>query len=381
MQQDFTQAHILIVDDKKANVVILENLLKHAGIKKISSTTDPRQVTPLIKQQEPDLILLDLTMPYLNGFEVMDELKQVLPTNSYLPVIVLTASEDPEARYRALSEGAMDFLNKPFDKIEVIKRAQNLLHTRFLHKKQQNYNVILEEAVQKRTNELAFTNKALAKSNQALEDANLEILSRLAKAAEYHDDDSEQHTFRVGQLSYFTTLQLGLSSSFADLILRAARLHDIGKISIPEKILLKPGKLVAEEWTIMRTHTTVGAEVLSGSDSPLIRMAETIALTHHECWNGNGYPNNLQGENIPIEGRIVAVADTYDALTHKRPYQQPWSQEQTIKFLLEEKNLSFDAKVVDAFLRANDELQKHKTFLVDSKSTVKSYRELYLYSK
>lgn len=376
MNLDFSQAHILIVDDKKANIIVLESLLKRAGITRIASTTDSRQTIPLVKQQEPDIILLDLTMPYLNGFEVMQELKQVLPENNYLPIIILTANTSPENKHRALSEGAIDFLTQPFDKIEVIQRVQNLLYTRFLYKKQQSHNIILEETVQKRTEELAAANKNLLKSSEALEDASLEILSRLAKAAEYHDDDSEQHTFRVGRLSYLTALQLGTAESFASLIMRAARLHDIGKIGIPDSVLLKPGKLTAEEWQLMRTHTTIGANLLAGSESPLLQMAESIALNHHECWNGKGYPNGLKGNNIPLEGRIVSVVDAYDAITHKRPYQQAWPRERAIKLLLEEKNLSFDAKVVDAFLAVNDELLSSKNSDLTPNNQTKAAKEL-----
>jgi putative two-component system response regulator len=246
------------------------------------------------------------------------------------PILVLTADITTAAKHRALKEGARDFLTKPLDEIEVLLRIKNLLENRFHH-------ILLEKRVQERT--------------QDLEKSQMEVLQRLALAAEYRDDDTRLHTRRVGQIARHIALALGWSAEQADLIFRASPLHDVGKIGIADAILLKPGKLTEEESTVMKQHTLIGGKILSESDSSWLQLAEEIALTHHERWDGTGYPAGLAGEDIPLVGRIVAVADVFDALTHERPYKHAWSTEEALAEIKKQSGRQFDPHVVEAFLR------------------------------
>ena len=341
MQEEmFQTAKFLLVDDELANVRLLERHLGKWGCNHIKSTTDSRQVSALYSQFQPDIILLDLMMPHLDGFQVMEQLKPLIAEGVYLPILVLTADITPQARQKALSGGAKDFLTKPFDAIELLLRVRNLLETRFLHLQLSNQNWVLEAKVRERT--------------QELEESQLEILERLARAAEFRDDDTGQHTYRVGHDSALLAQALELPADRVDLIRRTAPLHDIGKIGIPDDILLKPGGLTPEEFDFMKTHAVIGAALLAGSHSDLVRMAENIALTHHERWNGTGYPQGLRAEAIPLEGRIVAVVDVFDALTHERPYKKAWPVEEAIAEIMRQSGQQFDPRVVDAFLRAQE---------------------------
>jgi len=329
-------ARILIVDDQEANVRLLEGILRRAeGYTNIRSTTDPREVLRHYAEFWPDLILLDLHMPHVDGFEVMDALRPFVPAGAYLPILVLTADVTPEAKQRALSGGARDFLTKPFDATEVGLRIRNLLETRFLHLMLQHQNEMLEERVRERTRDL--------------EAARIEVLERLAAAAEYRDDMTGKHTQRVGEIAAVLAKTLGVPAAELDLIRRAAPLHDVGKIGIPDMILLKPGPLTPEEFEVMKTHTTIGARILSGSQFPLLKLAEEIALTHHERWDGTGYPQGLKGEAIPLAGRIVAVADTYDAMTSDRPYRKALPSKEALRVLRDGAGTQWDGSMVEAF--------------------------------
>lgn len=334
-EETLLSARILIVDDEPANVRVLERLLQHVGYANLRTTRDARDVLPLHAAFQPDLLLLDLMMPYLNGFQVMESLVPRIGAANYLPILVLTADINRETKRRALAAGARDFLAKPFDTTEVVLRIRNLLETRFLHLELQNQNQALEDRVIARTRDL--------------EASQFEILERLARAAEYRDDQTGQHTQRVGRTTALLTRALGLPPDFADRVERAARLHDAGKIGIADAILLKPGRLSPEEFETMKSHTTIGARLLAGGHSELVRMAERIALTHHERWDGSGYPQGLSGEAIPIEGRILAVADVFDALTHKRPYKQAWPLADTVAEIVRESGRHFDPRLVAAF--------------------------------
>jgi putative two-component system response regulator len=338
-QEDLQSARILVADDQEANVRLLEGILRRVGYTNVSSTTDSRKVLPMYAELQPDLILLDLVMPHVDGFHIMEQLQATAQLGTYLPILVLTADITQEARQRALSIGAKDFVTKPFDHAEVLLRIKNLLETRFLHSRLRDQNEILAEKVRERTAEL--------------EESRLEILKRLAIAAEYRDDDTGQHTQRVGRLSAHLAEALSLPKDYIDLLLEAAPLHDVGKIGIPDSILLKPGKLTAAEFDVMKTHTVIGAKILSGGRSDSIRMAAKIALTHHERWDGSGYPHGLAREEVPIEGRIVAVVDVFDALTHIRPYKTAWTIDRALAEILSQKGKQFDPCVVEAFLAMN----------------------------
>jgi putative two-component system response regulator len=295
----------------------------------------------LYHAQKPDLILLDLHMPHLDGFAVMQELRSHVPADTYLPILVLTADVSAEVKQRALSEGARDFLTKPLDNTEVVLRIHNLLETRHLHMELQVHNRTLEEKVQQRT--------------QDLEAAQIETVERLALAAEFRDDDTGHHAQRVGKTAALLAQTLGINKEEAGLIRRAAPLHDVGKIGVSDLILLKPDRLSDAEFDAMKKHTLIGAQILSGSTSPMLQYAECIALSHHERWDGNGYPHQLQRDSIHLLGRLVAVADVFDALTHPRPYKNAWLLETAVDEIKNQSARQFDPEIVEAFTTLNHE--------------------------
>ncbi len=331
----FKHARILIVDDEPGNVDVLRRLLERAGFTKIESTNDPREAAGLYVRFRPDLILLDLHMPHQDGLAVMDELNEIAEA-SYLPILMLTGDVSQDAKRDALSRGAKDFLHKPFNGDEVLLRIGTLLETRFLYLKIQSQNQMLEAKVRDRTREL--------------EAAQIEIIERLARAAEFRDDNTGQHTERVGQMAALIARQVGLPDPQVSLIRRAAPLHDVGKIGIPDSILLKLGKLTSDEFNLVKTHTTIGARILSGSRFTIMRLAEEIAFHHHERWDGEGYAG-IPGDAIPLAGRIVAVADVFDALTQQRPYKEAWPIDEAIAEIELQRGRQFDPVLVDAFLR------------------------------
>ncbi len=344
MKHEPQTAKILIVDDQEANILLLKRLLQEiGGYTQIVSTTNPRETFALLTDFEPDIILLDLAMPELDGFGVMEQLNMIVPKESFLPIIILTADISAKTKQRALAAGARDFLTKPFDSTEALLRIRNLLETRSLHVK-------LEARVLERTRSLEEAHTELFNRAKEIEAAQLEVLERLGACAEFRDDATGQHTQRVGQLATEVAKALGLPQTQVDLISKAAPLHDVGKIGISDTILLKPDRLDPAERIQVRRHTTIGANILRNGRSPLIRMAEEIALNHHERFDGTGYPNGLTGEEIPISGRIVAVVDVYDALTHERPYKHAWSHEEAILEIRQQSGTGFDPNVVKVFL-------------------------------
>jgi putative two-component system response regulator len=333
---EFHQARIFILDDEPVNVILLERTLTESGFSNVETATDPREALKICTANPPDLLILDLMMPHINGFALLHSLRETWGGNNRIPVLVLTADASRETCHRALTFGANDFLNKPIDRMEVLLRVQNLIETRLLYKELKKANRNLEERVEKRTKDL--------------ETAQIEALERLAKAAEFRDDDTGEHTYRVGELAAKLATHIGLPPETVHLIQRAAPLHDVGKIAIPDAILLKPAKLTEEEFNLMKTHAEIGAKLLSSSQSPLMQCAERIALTHHERYNGTGYPNNLKGEDIPIEGRILAIVDVYDALTNERPYKKAWPHELALAEIERGAGTHFDPALVDGFL-------------------------------
>jgi len=340
MSRSFRNARILIVDDEAANIEILQRILSRGGFGRIETTTDSREAAALYVQHRPDLILLDLHMPHLDGLAVMDQLNEIAEA-SYLPILILSGDLTPEARREALSRGAKDFVNKPFQADELLLRIKTLLETRLLYIQIQSQNQLLEAKVRERTRELV--------------EAQIEIIERLAVAAEFRDDNTGQHTQRVGQMSALLAKQLGLPDSMVSLIARAAPLHDVGKIGVPDSILLKMGKLTREELEIVKAHTTIGARILSGGKFPLLRLAKEIAFSHHERWDGDGYAG-LRGVDIPLAGRIVAVADVFDAPTQQRPYKPAWPIAEAIEGIPQQPDRQFDPGIVDAFLRVTESM-------------------------
>jgi putative two-component system response regulator len=331
----FSDANILIVDDYQPNVLLLDRVLRSAGYKNVRSTTDPREVESLYAAQNFDIILLDINMPHMSGFDVMERLRTI-ERDSYLPILVLTAQADYDTRLRALQSGAKDFLTKPFDNLEVLTRIANILEVRMMHNRVREQNRDLERRVHERTREL--------------NDTRLEIIRRLGRAAEYRDNNTGQHIMRMSKYSEALARAAGLTDGEAEVLLNASPMHDIGKIGIPDRILLKASSLDPEEKRVMETHTTIGAELLSHHPSELMQAARVIALTHHERWDGSGYPQKLRGEDIPLHGRIVALCDVFDALTTKRPYKAAFSVDKSVEYLRDNSGKHFDPGLVERFL-------------------------------
>jgi len=307
-EKTIKEAKILIVDDQPANVTLIDI----DGYINVISTTDPTQVESIYMEQNSDLILLDLNMPVMDGYQVLSKIREVDP--DYPPIIVLTAQSDRESRIKALGLGARDFLAKPFDRLELMTRIRNMLEVRIMTTAMKNQNKVLDAMVEARTKELNHTR--------------LEVIRRLGLLA----------------------LAAGMSEKDSETLLNASPMHDIGKIGIPDSVLLKPEKLDPEEWKIMQTHVDIGVEILSGSDSSLMNMAAEVAQNHHEKWDGSGYPCALVGEDIPLTGRIVAVADVFDALTTERPYKKAWAIDEAIEFLKEQRGKHFEPRLVDLFI-------------------------------
>ena len=335
-ERGLLEARLLVVDDERPNVLLLEKMLKNAGYTSVWSTTDPREVPDLYRELRPDLVLLDLMMPHLDGFGVMLRLKEI-EQDSYLPVLVLTAQPDRGTRQRALESGAKDFLGKPFDVVEALTRIRNMLEVRLLHNAMRDQNEVLEEKVRERTEEIRETQ--------------LETVTRLARVAEYRDDETGAHIARVSRLCALLGGASGMGERECELLLNASTMHDIGKVKIPDRILLKPGRLTSEEREVMKTHAVVGAELLSNSPSELVRMAEIIALTHHEKWDGSGYPNRLKEGEIPLVGRICAVCDVFDALISERPYKRAMTMEAAVAEIERGSGTHFDPRLVALFKR------------------------------
>ncbi|MAG37729.1 MAG: two-component system response regulator [Dehalococcoidia bacterium] len=342
-QQDILNAKILIVDDQLPNVLLLRKMLQAAGYTAIHSTTDSREAVKLYQEFRPDLLALDLRMPHIDGFEVMGQLRK-LESSSYLPILVLTADDAKVTRQRALESGAKDFLSKPLDQAEVFARIHNLLEVRLLYNQILDQNEVLEEKVRERTKALYATQ--------------LEIVRRLGLAAEYRDNETGMHITRMSLYSSLLALEAGLSDADAELVLNASAMHDIGKIGIPDHILLKPGKLDADEWAMMQTHATLGANLLAGHESALMHMAHAIALSHHERWDGAGYPQGLRGDDIPLTGRICAISDVFDALTSERPYKRAWTEEEAIAELEQGKGSQFEPHLVELFRQVLPEVRQ-----------------------
>ena len=327
-------ARLLIVDDQEQNVRLLERILAKAGYENVTSTSNAVEAASLHSRYQPDLILLDLHMRDKDGFAVLEEIVGQNGNGDHVPVIMITADDSADVKRRALSLGAKDFISKPFDSAEVLLRIRNHLETRFLHQKLRDQNIELEAKVAERT--------------QELEQSQLEVLERLAAAVEYRDDDTGNHTRRVAEVSAMLGQAIGLESTTVELIRRAAPLHDIGKVGIPDSILLKAGPLTGEEFEIMKTHTVIGSRMLSKGRSELVRFSQRIARSHHEWWDGSGYPDRVSGQSIPLEARIVAVADFLDALTHERPYRPAWGIDETLAEIKRRSGSHFDPTVIRA---------------------------------
>lgn len=354
----YETGHVMIVDDEPINIKLVRKVLREVGFTDFSDATDPRTVLTLMREQQPDVVLLDIMMPHISGLEILEAIRAT-PQLAHIPVIVLTASAERATKLEALELGATDFLPKPVDRAELIPRVRNALAVKAHHDHLQNFNQRLQQEVHQRTQEVVLSR--------------LEVVHCLARAAEFHDDVTGHHVVRVGRYAGIIGERLGLSEQQLHMLELAAQLHDVGKIGIPGEILRKQGKLTSDEYAIVKRHCKMGKQMfermderqsrflrehpsfdseLLNSHSPLIQMASRIALTHHEHWDGHGYPLGLSGEQIPLEGRITAVADVFDALSTKRPYKAAFPLDECFAILQEHSGTQFDPTIVDVFLKA-----------------------------
>jgi putative two-component system response regulator len=352
------QGRILLVDDQEANLRLLEQVLEHAGYSDFATTPDPLAVLSLMSSFRPDIVLLNLNMPKKSGLELLEELAPWTSNASgeFLPVLVLTADTSRGTRKRVLAAGAKDFLTKPFDPVEVTQRVQNLLETRFLHVELKEQNEILEERVRARTKDIWDAVNELEQSRQELRVSREETIVRLAIAAEYRDDETARHIQRMSRYSALLASAAGWDAERVEILRLATQMHDIGKIGIPDKVLLKPRALTPGERAIMEQHAEIGYRILADSDSHLLQLAATIAWTHHERLDGSGYPRGLRGDEIPVEGRIAAIADVFDALTSDRVYRKRYPLVEALRMIRAGRGTTFDADLLDLFLGSIDQV-------------------------
>ncbi|GEN35649.1 response regulator [Aneurinibacillus danicus] len=340
------RSNILIVDDEEYNLDVLEQLLTVKNYRVLSACTGGDALL-ILNNEDIDLILLDVMMPGMNGYEVLREIRAL--KERYIPVIMVTALDSKEDKIRALEEGSDDFLNKPIDKYELYARVHTLLRTRHYYKQLAMAKQRLENEVMRRTAELQEALAALRLLNNKLEDSHREIVERLSSAAEFKDPETAAHIQRISHYCGVLARAMDMGEDEVNLMIHASPMHDIGKIGVPDQILLKPGKLTPEEFEKMKEHTLIGYKILSGSDSTLLKLASEIALSHHEKYDGSGYPYGLSGEEIPLSGRIVAVVDVFDALTSRRPYKEPYPNEKAYEIIRQGSGTHFDPKIVELF--------------------------------
>lgn len=338
---DLKNCRILIVDDTKTNIDVLIQALRNSY--KLGVALNGAKAIEYARTNLPDLILLDIVMPEMDGFKVCQNLKDD-PATKDIPIIFITAMESTEDKTTGFGMGAVDYITKPFDITEVKARVKTHLSLKIAQEALKNQNVILEEKVRERTREL--------------EEAQIEILERLEMAAEYRDEKTGKHIRRISEYCRLLGKAAGLSPEEYHMLALASTMHDVGKIGISDTILLKPGSLTQEEQEIMKTHTIIGSKLLADSENPLLQAAEVIASTHHEKWDGTGYPEGLKGEEIPLFGRIVSICDVFDALVSKRDYKEAWPVEKAIEKIKNEKGIHFDPQLVEYFIGLASELKK-----------------------
>ncbi|MBI5074439.1 MAG: response regulator [Nitrospirae bacterium] len=351
---------ILVVDDEEQNVKLLSSLLRAEGYE-TETASNGREAVEKVKAGSPDLVLLDIMMPDMDGYEACSLIKSD-PESANTPVVIVSALSDRESKLRGLEVSANEFLTKPIDRIELILRVKNLLRIKEYEDFVIRHNQVLEQEVRKRTYELQIAMDDIEAAHQEIKSSYIETIYRLTLAAEFKDEDTATHIKRISYYCKVLAENIGQSEVFCETIFYAGPMHDIGKIGIPDNILLKPGKLTSEEFEIIKSHTTIGARILSNSSSEFLAAAEVVALTHHERWDGTGYPRGLKGEDIPVIGRIMNIVDQYDSLRSKRPYKVPFSHEQTCDIIIKGDGRTrpehFDPKIHAAFRDAADEFNR-----------------------
>jgi putative two-component system response regulator len=357
---------LLLVDDEDRNLRLLEAMLAPLDYE-MHVAGDGLEAIGKAKEINPDLILMDAMMPRMDGFEATRKLKQEEALKD-VPIIFVTALQDVSDKVRALELGADDFLRKPVEQTELRARVRSLLKVKAYNDHMRDYQQKLEREVKKKT-------VALQDALVRLKEASLDTILRLCRAAEFKDEQTGNHIYRVSAYAAHLGRTIGLEESLVEMILYAAPMHDIGKIGIPESILLKPGKLDAEEWETMKMHTIIGAQILEGSQADYIKTGRIIALSHHEKWDGSGYPYGLSKHSIRIEGRVTAIADVFDALTSKRPYRDPLSLEEAFSIIEAGRGSHFDPEVVDAFFKVQQDIINIKSHFRDDIQQYFAFRD------
>lgn len=384
-QEAIRDSKIMIVDDEQLVIRVVRRFLSSDGYDNFITLTDPRMALATLEAEQPDVVLLDIMMPHVSGMDLL-RARYDREDLQHIPFIILTANTENETKRQALKLGATDFLNKPVDPNDLVLRVQNALIIKRHHDHLANYANDLESQVRERT--------------QQIEESREQIIHCLARAAEYRDNETGEHVIRVGKYCGIIASQLGFDKQYCRQISLAAQLHDVGKIGIPDSVLLNPGKLSAEEFEVMKTHCGLGMEIMEplaqadidrirrhaemGSfimeavDSPMLELAASIARTHHEKWDGTGYPARLKGDEIPIEGRICCVADVYDALCSDRPYKPKFPIQQCLEIMLSERGTRFDPAVLDAFFERIEDIEEIRRAHDDSQQfhRIESHKRL-----
>jgi putative two-component system response regulator len=339
---------ILAIDDERINLRVIGGLLRNLGHEPV--LTESFAEARGLLDASIDLVLLDVMMPETDGFTVARRIRE-MPGVSDVPIIMVTALTSKQDRLKAVEAGANDFISKPIDLTELRVRMGSLLKMKESQDEVKRYQAELEEMVAVRTSALQMALENVKESQRTILAAHLETIHRLAAAAEFKDEETADHIQRMSRYCALLAHKLGLPDAEVDLVLQASPMHDIGKIGIPDSILLKPAKLTPEEWVVMQKHTIFGARILGESNFELLRVGEIIAMSHHEKWDGSGYPRSLSGEDIPLYGRICAVADVFDALTSKRPYKEAFSNEKSLEIMRAGRGSHFDPRILDVFFQ------------------------------
>ncbi|MHB0958099.1 MAG: HD domain-containing phosphohydrolase [Pirellulaceae bacterium] len=373
LTDDLSTARIMIVDDEEVNILTVQHVLKAEGYRKFITTTQPQEAMNLLREYRPDVLLTDIHMPLVSGLDILQD-KARDPSLQYIPVIILTATTDATTKRRALELGASDFLTKPLDRNDLVPRVKNALIVKRHYDQKAAQAEQLEDLIRWRTSDL--------------EQSRHELVMSLARAAEHRDSETGNHVLRVGKYAGLIARALGWKRPLAEMLELAAQLHDVGKIGIPDRILFKAGKLDPEEFDIvtrhcawgkriieplpekdmrvLRSHTREGESILNIRGSAVLMMAARIAQTHHENWDGSGYPLGLAGEDIPVEGRITAIADVFDALSSKRPYKEALPRDRCFEIMKGLRGKKFDPRILDCFLAESDNVVGIQMDLMDS---------------
>lgn len=355
---------ILVVDDEAMMRRLLEKLLRMEGYEVALASSGEQALGELLRNGA-DTVLLDMRMPGMSGLEVCRQIRNH-PRSLHTPVVFITAVNDRELRRKGMEAGADDFLSKPFDEVELMARIRNSVRVKRYYDNLEQQKERLEVAVQERTAALNDAVSRLTQIQVDLRASQEETIYRLSRAAEFRDDETGQHLQRMSRYCQVIARRIGLDEATCELLRIASPMHDVGKLGIPDRILLKPGRLTADEFTIMKGHAEIGYRILVGSDAAPLKMAATIAHTHHEKWDGNGYPRGLRGEDIPLPGRIAAIADVFDALTSSRPYKPAWKLEDALQLMRTNRGSHFDPTLIDVFFEALPEVLEIRERFVDA---------------